>query len=465
MWKPSRISRVIWPAAFLVSVSCSLVHRRIAAYPTGLIFPVAEVGRIVLESRPGSRLVERNGICYVCTRNGDVLAVDAAKGKVLWTAPVGKELASGPYAGRENIYLLENGKILHALSPDGRALWTENMEDDVLTPVLEEGDWIHFGTTGGALWSLNIVDRTRRPFRTESSVGGGPIVAGDRIICGDDDGNVWFIGPGGKQDGVYRAGSKISLPMATDGKSVFFGTEDKRVHRVSLNNKKRKWKIGLGGRLTANPVVSGGRIYLLSGNGVLYCVKISSGEILWWRNIPSPDAFDLLVAGKVLAVASASPPLLAFDMKTGKKIGEFSVARDILSNPVWIDPDLVCALSGDPLGETKLAVLRKDVGIVLSSQKSSPQPMGEEISFSVKAVGFFKPKYEFAVVNAEGREIVRKETETESWIWYFDAEGSYVVKVKVMDEKQTKETQIPFVIEKKKETEKTADAVPKEKTP
>jgi hypothetical protein len=75
--------------------------------------------------------------------------------------------------------------------------------------------------------------------------------------------------------------------------------------------------------------------------------------------------------------------------------------------------------------------------------------VGEEILFIASTIGFFKPNYEFYLKTGEKREVVQKASDEDTWTWYAEAVGSYSVGVNVTDEKQSKEIEIPFVIEKR----------------
>jgi hypothetical protein len=113
--------------------------------------------------------------------------------------------------------------------------------------------------------------------------------------------------------------------------------------------------------------------------------------------------------------------------------------------------------------EGKLVLLSREVQARLSPQKASPQPAGEEIPFSVAVVGFFAPRYEFYVKTGDKREVIQKASEKSTWTWYAETEGAYTVGVAVTDAKQSREAEVPFVIEKR--PEKKPEEPEKKETP
>jgi hypothetical protein len=101
--------------------------------------------------------------------------------------------------------------------------------------------------------------------------------------------------------------------------------------------------------------------------------------------------------------------------------------------------------------EVPFVIVKRPVQVTLAPQKASPQPAGEEISFSVTVVGFLEPRYEFYVKTGDKREVAQAASEKNTWTWNVAAEGTYTVGVVVADATQSKEAEIPFVIEKRLE--------------
>ncbi|HEX2695153.1 MAG TPA: PQQ-binding-like beta-propeller repeat protein, partial [Acidobacteriota bacterium] len=353
--------------------------------------------------------------------------------------------------------------ILYALSPSGLLLWKRPVGEKILTPVVEGGGRVFFGTEKGKLWSVGLDGKDDRVFQAGGAVSGGPLVSGARVVFCSDDGTIHVHDLGGKPLWTYRAPAKVVGPLASDGKFLFFGMEDRWFSCLKFGGARPKWRVRLGGLAAADPVVLGGRLYLLGTNSVLYCLRKSGGDVLWWANVPSREVYDLAVVGDKVIASSFSAVLLAFDAGTGRKAGAFTAGRDLMSNAAWVDPFLVIVHHDVPSDEGKLVLLTKEVQVRLSAQKASPQPAGEEIPFSVSVVGFFKPRYEFYVKTGDKREVAQKSSEKSTWTWYAAVEGAYTVGVAVTDAKQSREVEVAFVIEKR--PEKKPEEPEKKETP
>jgi outer membrane protein assembly factor BamB len=442
---------VILLAAAQTGPACRFLKSRTVLYPSGVAFPVVEDGSVPFRGRPAGGIRARGGSIYMSTRAGFVWSIDVAGKKAAWKFQTDNRLLEPPFPGAQNIYARDEADVLYALSPGGLLIWKRPVGEKVLTPVVEGGGRVFFGTEKGKLWSVGLDGKDDRVFQAGGAVSGGPLVSGARVIFCSDDGMIHVHDLGGRPLWTHKVPAKVVGPLASDGKFLFFGTEDRWFSCLKIGRARPKWKVRLGGLAAADPVVLGGRLYILGTNSVLYCLRKSGGDVLWWANIPSRKVYDLAVVGDKLIVSSLSAVLLAFDAGTGRKAGGFTAGRDLMANAVWVDPFLVIVHHDVPSDEGKLILLAKEVQVRLLPQKASPQPAGEEIPFSVSVIGFFKPLYEFYLKTGDKREVAQKASEKSTWTWYAAVEGACTVGVAVTDAKLSREVEVPFVIEKRPE--------------
>ena len=429
--------------------ACRLFKPRTAPYPAGVVFPVIEDGSVPFQGCPAGQIRGRGGAVYMTTRPGFVWSIDAAGKKLAWKFKADDRLSEPPFLGAENIYVRDDSDVVYALNPGGELKWKRSVGEKILTPVVEGGGRVYFGTEKGKLWSLGLNGEDDRVFQAGGAIAVGPLVSGPRLIFCSDDGMIHVWDLGGKPLWAHRAPAKVVGPLASDGKFLFFGTEDRWFYCLKIGGTRPRWKVRLDGLTAADPIIFGRRLFLLATNSVLYCFRRSGGDILWWANIPSRKPYDLAVTGDKVIAASLSSVLLAFDAATGKRAGAFTAAKDLTANAVWADPFLVIVQHDIPSDEGKLVLLSKQVQVTLTPAKASPQPAGEEIPVSASALGFFEPKYEFYVKTGDKRELAQKASAKGAWTWYAPAEGPYTLGVTVTDAKQSREAEIPFVIDKR----------------
>ena len=250
------------------------------------------------------------GVVYVGTRQGEVLALDSLgaleartdeKGQVrldeilLWRfSPAGDRGLGGvfgkPAVGNEFIYVADGGDrqgkggMLYALKKD------RGVDSDTR---LERDEWVR---------------------RVDRGIVGGPALAENEglVLVGSDDGNLYFLWTTGDDAGkiawsFHTEGQIWSSPVIDDG-IVYFGSMDRYVYAISLvtvskllrdlqetnqdNRTKRQlqkrleedallWKYKTGGAVISTPLVKDGMVIVGSFDKKLYALDAKSGGLLW----------------------------------------------------------------------------------------------------------------------------------------------------------------------------------------
>ncbi|MBA7713572.1 hypothetical protein ES703_122575 [subsurface metagenome] len=163
--------------------------------------------------------------------------------------------------------------------------------------------------------------------------------------------------------------------------------------------------------------------------------------------IPSRSLYQLEVSGDRVVVSSLSPVLVSFDLETGENVGGFDAKQELKSNPVWLDPYLLFSLFDDQKDSGRILFLKKRVRVSLKASKQSPQKVGEEVKFTASVIGFFMPKYEFYLKEGEEEVVVQESSENNSWAWFPEKTGDYIVGVRVFDGKENASAEIPFSVQ------------------
>ena len=262
-----------------------------------------------------------DGVVYVGTRQGEVLALDMEmaknartdeKGRVilddilLWRfKPVGDGKLGGvfgkPEVGDGFIYVADGGDRVG----DGARIYALKTDRGPNSETrLENDEWAR---------------------RLDRGVVGGPALAKDEglVLAGSDDGSIYFIWTTGDDAGKiawkFQAEGQIwSRPVIADG-VVYFGSMDRHVYAISVrlagkllgelqeveakfddgalnvreyNRRKGElqrrldeetllWKYATGGAVLATPLVTDGMVVIGSFDKKLYALDAKLGERLW----------------------------------------------------------------------------------------------------------------------------------------------------------------------------------------
>lgn len=428
---------------------CSFFKSKTPLYPSGIIFPMKKAGEIAYEGKLIDFVKNEEGNLYLSTRKGLVYCLGSGKREILWKFEASEELTSPPFLGAENVYVYDRKNILYCLSKKGRLLWKKEVKEKITTGIAEFKKKIYFGTEKGIFFSFTTESGEELwRFQAGKAIRSTPVFSGEKIIFGCDDHNLYILTEKGSLIEKIKTENRIQATPLVEKNLFYFGTDDHYFYCFNLKTGKKKWKVKIGGKIFAPPVIDKKRIFFLCWNNVLYCLNKKNGHILWWEIIPSRSFFRLEIYGKRIVVTSLSSLLVCFDTETGEKVGEYEAGQEIKSNPLWVAPFLMINLYDYQKDEGRLLFLKKVIRVSLTPSKESPQKMGEEIAFTVSVVGFYMQKYEFYLKEGEKREVVQEKSEKNSWVWFPEKEGDYIVGVKVVDEKESINAEISFVIKK-----------------
>ncbi|MFN4129895.1 MAG: PQQ-binding-like beta-propeller repeat protein [Paracoccaceae bacterium] len=241
------------------------------------------------------------GTVYVATRDGAGWAVDARNGKVQWTVPgLPNTLAvtgsSAPAVTDRNvIFPFPSGELVSALRLNGVRVWG--------APV-----------TG---------QRPGRGYQGLVDLTGDPVIVGGTIYAGTAAGRTAAINAGSGER-IWTAVEGAMNPPLVVGGSVFVVNDEARLVRLDAatgaviwmadmpyfeNEKPRRHKA-----ITAHygPVLAGGRVVVVSGDGLMRLFSPTDGTLTATAQIPGGAAAAPALAGGTLYVVSTNGQLHAF---------------------------------------------------------------------------------------------------------------------------------------------------------
>lgn len=428
--------------------SCSLFKIKPRPYPSGVFFPVTRDGQVVYQGKVID-LVEKEGErLYFSTEKGLVYCLDSVKREVLWKLEISPSLMSPPSLSAQNLYVYDENGILYCLSKEGSPLWKKEVGERITSRVAEARDTACFGTEKGIFLALDSASgKELWRFQAQAAIRSTPVFADGKFIFGCDDHNLYLLSEKGILSGKIEVEGGIQASPLVVEKHIYFGADDHYFYCFNLKKLKRRWKVKTGGRIFTPAVTNGKRVLFLCWNNVLYCLHRRKGHILWWQMVPSRSYYHLEVSGERIVASSLCSVVTGFDIGTGKKVGEFDAKLEVRSNPVWLNPYLLINIYDDQKEEGRMLFLKKIIRVSLKPSKNSPQKVGEEVSFTASARGFYLPKYEFFLKKGEEEEIVQERSERDSWVWFPEKAGEYVVGVRVTDEKESASIEIAFKVE------------------
>jgi len=423
-------------------------------------------GGVLYRGKINDIIQKKENDLYLSTDRGILYSIDGMKRKISWTFRVRQKLISAPYLGENSVYIYDEQSTLYCIDLGGQLSWKKKIGEKITSGVKEDQERLYFGTEKGTLFSMDQKEGKQLwRFQAGDAIRSMPAIARGMVIFGSDDRHLYLLDLDGRIIDKFETGDKIQSNLFVDEKSVYFGSHDYCFYCFDLKRKRERWKVKTGCRVFASPIADKKRVLFLCWNGILYCLSKKNGTIVWWDTVPSRSFYSLGKIEDRVVVTSLSSVLVSYDIRTGKKIGEFESGQVIQSNPLWLEPFLLVNLFDFQTGRGNLIFLKKVVKVELKPSLGFPQKTGEEIRFIAEANGFFKSNYEFRRYLLRKidfnptifhlsilweKEVVQEKSEEDAWQWLPEVPGIYVVAVEVVDEEEKARAMIPYVIEKEK---------------
>lgn len=222
---------------------------------------------------------------------------------------------------------------------------------------------------------------------------------------------------------------EMEMVWLVNGQKIFFSPVRGKVRCYDLSRRKIRWEIDLGSQRIQYLISDVHNLYLLTSGGIIYKLKQSNGDILWWQTIPGRICSRPAIFKDELIVPSGQI-LYGLDLRTGRKISETVLTFEIKTDLITAG-DLLLASTYDYRQDLSLVyALKKEPRVIIRPSRESPQPVGQKIIFTAVTPGLENPSYEFYLRTPDGRDLpVRKASRNNTWTWLPLVPGEYLVSV------------------------------------
>jgi outer membrane protein assembly factor BamB len=279
---------------------------------------------------------------FVTTGYGELVALDAASGTVLWRQELDTLVSGAPATDGNVVYVSGRDGSAWALSAaDGKVIWrvigtggatgyvgsaAPTISDRVvifpssggeLLAVLKVGN----GTT---VWRSSLAGRRLgRAYAFTPDITGDAVLSGSTLFAGSAAGRtVALSASSGEQ--LWSAGEGALGPVVVAGGSLFLVSDEAELVRMDAATGAVIWAVPMpyytdekvkrrkGIFAHYGPVLAGGRIIVVSSDGLLRAFDPASGSLTHSAEIPGGAATQPAVAGGTLFVVGGDGELHAF---------------------------------------------------------------------------------------------------------------------------------------------------------
>jgi outer membrane protein assembly factor BamB len=300
---------------------------------------------------------------FAMTRAGVVRALEPATGEILWES----EQRTGALAAGEAglVVRLVDGTVKSLAPAKGTLRWeTASGIVGDLPPVID-GDRVLIAGKGLAALDL-ATGRVLWSAPTDPTIAGPPIVAGSRLVAGEEDGTLRCRDrASGVSLWTLRTRSALVAAPVFDPERgrLYVGTTDRRFLEVGLEKGQRGWTWKVGADIDSPGVIREHRVLFAAYDAVLYALNRRNGNLVWRAPLPSRPISGPLLSGSTVLVACHESDVIGFDLKTGKAVGNLRASAGIATTPLLLG------------GRLFLGLLDKTVvGFELASFGTDPVP-------------------------------------------------------------------------------------------
>lgn len=289
----------------------------------------------------GGGLATDGARVYVATGFGRLSALDAATGAEIWVQRLNAAATAAPTVADGVVYVVGNDSRAWALDAGtGRIVWdvagtpspsgvlggagpvvTDRL---ILLPTTAAEVMGVLKLSGLRVWSAPVAGgREGRVYARITDVTGDPIVDGDTVYVGNPSGRTVALDlASGERRWTAEEGALGPVQVA--GGSVFLVSDQNRLMRLDARDGAPIWAVGLPyftkqrvrrqREITDHygPVLAGGRLYVVSGDGLMRIYDPARGALVGTLDVPGGAAAQPAVAGGTLYVVSSRGQLLAF---------------------------------------------------------------------------------------------------------------------------------------------------------
>ncbi|WP_372840881.1 PQQ-binding-like beta-propeller repeat protein [Phaeovulum sp.] len=278
---------------------------------------------------------------FVTTGFGELIALDAASGAIVWRQRFDAGIGGAPTVYNNIVYVVARDASGWAIrADDGKLVWrlpgtpASSGVTGVSAPAVNaqlaifpfaSGEMIAvLRQRGYQLWSATVGgERLGRAYAIVSDLTGDPVIVGNRVYAGSSAGRAVAIDMA-KGERIWTANEGANGPMQVVGDAVFLVSDEAQLVRLDAATGRPVWAVDMPYFLAEKPkkfqeihvhygpVLAGGRLFVASSDELLRVFDPASGAMIGSAEIPGGAASAPVVAGSTLFVVNADGQLLAF---------------------------------------------------------------------------------------------------------------------------------------------------------
>lgn len=287
----------------------------------------------------GGNICYSRGRVFVSTKRGNVFAVEAKSGKVLWHKSLKSPVRSSPIASNNIIIVSTSDSKTYALNATtGKKLWEheggqENAKFVTAPTPLIIGKKVIVSYPSGEVFALNLLDGEEIWMA---------ITSPERITQ------------------LLPTNNDISYTPVYSNGMIFVVSSNGAVFALDENSGSEVWQLS-DKAIVNSPWAVGNYLFAINRYGQMYAISSIDGSVLWTEYLADPEDIDddnlvftpPIMAGNYIYVADNEGKLRSYSPANGKMVSESNISNDVYQQPVVVDGRMYFLSNNSDLVEVK----------------------------------------------------------------------------------------------------------------
>jgi outer membrane protein assembly factor BamB len=289
----------------------------------------------------------QDGVAYLGTMKGDLLAISLATGKPKWRYKAQGAIEAAPGIQGGKLFVGTNLGVFNAVSAaSGEKLWTFEAASQIVGAANFSGGNVLFGSYDHFLYCLSEeTGKVVWKFQSDAELHASPCIADGAVVIGGCDAQLRVIDAAqGTQRGSLALSFNVASSPAFDGKRVFVSTYDNHMYCIAPSGVLgsgeagallKVWdvKVAEDMHFRASPAVFRDRVIFAGQDGVVRCMAKADGRELWKFRTRGEINSSPVIAGDRVFFGSNDGTLYELNVADGASVWSFAAGAEIEASP------------------------------------------------------------------------------------------------------------------------------------
>ncbi len=277
--------------------------------------------------------------------------------------------------------------------PLSRGQWSYKTDARAATPLAVNDETLYAGTEAGHIYAFDAATGdVRWEQSVGTSIGGGVTMTNGGLYIGADEALVSLDPESGKKRWRFGTDRVLRAPPSVIDGVAYLGSADRHIYAVDTESGEELWAAEAGtthrSGIQASPAVAGGTVYVGGGDGDAFGFDAETGEERWSTRIGGRVYADPVVSGDTLYVGDEGE-LHALDTATGEEHWRHDAPPRLYSASRIVDDVLYLGIGNDyrsPAGAVQAIDLSAEGEVLWTTEtgahSAAPTVTGDSLFFA-----------------------------------------------------------------------------------